>query len=612
MALAVTTIMEINASATTTGNLSGGGFNPANANMLADLTTDTNTANTNSPVVSSASYNFAAGDVGHWVYIKSGTNWTPGWYKIASVAANKATLDGTIGTAVQVDTTKGNPSPRYLANTVAGCATVGTPTSGTFTIDYSQGLAHIKTNTDLTCTAASTTITATTGFTPVMVGNLIHLTALTGTGAIVGWYEIVSYTSATQVVLDRTPTNGANDITAGTFYVGGALSLNSTLDDDAFEIALATNGVGAFRYFLKGSLTAGEGISIVATGATQNPIVIEGYGTLRGDIPTGSSRPTINNSSSTTTTLAQNWDIYNCISVATNSGVNSSLNNGTNGKVVNCKVVAAHTGANKAGLTLLGDALAFNCEAICYRGNAFSIASSAAKIVACYAHDSNVGVAWAGANSIFNMMNTIIADNVSTAFLGSGASANNSVISNCTFFGAANKLGTGLSFLTGSTDYKLINCIIYGFTTGVTHADAQNVGFDDYNAYYNNTTDVTNWQKGVNTIALDPGFTDVTQITGTGATSSTNVLTGASGTPFSTCEANVDFVYLVSGSGTGFTAGKYLITAVNAGGANVTVSSNITSSGSGSSIVWQVTTGHDFTVGTNMRAAAFPGTFPGL
>src|SRR3990167_5264823 len=112
--------------------------------------------------------------------------------------------------------------------------------------DYSQQDAAQLTGTDLTCTAASTTITsATGGFTSIMVGNFIHLTALTGTGAIVGWYEIVTFTDTNNVIVDRTPTNGVNNITAGTFYVGGALSLataGAAGDDDVFELAAAGGG----------------------------------------------------------------------------------------------------------------------------------------------------------------------------------------------------------------------------------------------------------------------------------------------------------------------------------------------------------------------------------
>jgi len=168
MALSASTVFEINSSATA-GNVNGGGFNPANANMLTDLTTDSNTANTNSPVCSSASYNFVANDVGHWLYIKSGTNWTPGWYQIASVASNKATLSAAVGSAIQV------ANNRYGTNTAAGCATTGTPTGGTWSIDYSQSTASPFAATDLASSSGSSNPSSITSagvpFGPQMTGN---------------------------------------------------------------------------------------------------------------------------------------------------------------------------------------------------------------------------------------------------------------------------------------------------------------------------------------------------------------------------------------------------------------------------------------------------------
>jgi hypothetical protein len=124
--IAAETVWEINSAGSMN---SSAGFNPANANMPTDLTTDAATGNTASPVVSSASYNFVAGDVGHYVYIKAGTNWIPGWYAIASVASNKATLTAGVGAAQLAN---------YANNTAAGVATVGTPTGGTWAIDYSR------------------------------------------------------------------------------------------------------------------------------------------------------------------------------------------------------------------------------------------------------------------------------------------------------------------------------------------------------------------------------------------------------------------------------------------------------------------------------------------
>lgn len=97
MAIASTTLWEWNASATAS-NVNGGGFNYNNANFLSNLTTDANTGNIASPVVSSATYNFVAGDVGNWLYIKLGVNWYVNcWYQIVSVVSNKVTLFVAIG-----------------------------------------------------------------------------------------------------------------------------------------------------------------------------------------------------------------------------------------------------------------------------------------------------------------------------------------------------------------------------------------------------------------------------------------------------------------------------------------------------------------------------------
>src|SRR4030067_952391 len=106
--------------------------------------------------------------------------------------------------------------------------------------NYAQQEAAQLTNTDLTTAGAgATTVTsAGGGFTSAMVGNYIHITA--GTYFQASLYEIVTFTDANNVILDRTPSSGAAG-SGGTFYVGGAMSLNSTLDDDLFELGAAGN-----------------------------------------------------------------------------------------------------------------------------------------------------------------------------------------------------------------------------------------------------------------------------------------------------------------------------------------------------------------------------------
>jgi hypothetical protein len=604
--LSANSIIELNSLASAS-NINGGGFNPSNVNMLADLTTDANTANTNSPIVSSVSYNFVAGDVNAWLYVKSGTNWTPGWYQITSVTANKATLNAAIGAAIQTNATKGSPSPKYTTNTVAGCATVGTPTAGTFTIDYSQGTAAILTATDYTAVLSSTTMTSVTGgFTKAMIGNFYHQTT-TGTGGfgVVGWYEIVNVTDTNTVTLDRTPNVTAASV-ACTGQTGGAMSLNSVLDDALFEIGVGTNGTGGMRFFVKnGSFTLGQAVSIAASGGSQAPIVVEGYNTLRGDTPTGTNRPTITQGANAFT-AGSNWDFYNLIFTGTAATV---FTLGGNGKLINCKSINTSTTADRDSVLMAADSMIFNSEIISYRGRGVNLSSVSSKVSGSYIHDSNKGLGSGFTTGRIILTNNIIADNVTHGLSMTAGYSNRVDVDNNTFYGAENKLGIGVSLATGVTDVSLLNNIIYGFATGVSHADTQSVGYDDYNDYNNNTNDVSaagQWQKGANDVTTAPGFTSIAQLTGTTASVSGSVITDTNAN-FNTVTDNVDFIYLKSGTA-GPTFGKYLITAHT----STTVTVDIAP---GNSAVadhgWQITTGHNFAIGTNLKALGFPGAFQG-
>jgi len=101
---------------------------------------------------------------------------------------------------------------------------------------------------------------------------------------------------------------------------------------------------------------------------------------------------------------------------------------------------------------------------------------------------------------------------------------------------------------------------------------------------------------------LATNFANVAQLTGTGATvsGSTLAITSATGITI-----NQDFVYIISG--TGATAQQYLIT--NVSGTTLTLSS--APGGSGTNIVYQITTGRNFYPGPNMQSVGSIGVFPG-
>ena len=589
MALAAGTIYQ-GLTTAAANNVNGGGFNTGNANFPTDLAADTNTGNTDSPVVSSVTYNFVAGDVNTWLYVSAGTNWTKGFYQIASVATNKATLSAAVGAAVVWDSARSEWKP----STASGCATTGTPTGGTFGVDYSQGTTAALTNTDLTCTAASTTITSSTGgFTRMMVGNIVHLAPLTGTGAIIGWYELVNWTDTNNVVLDRTPTNGVNNITAGTFYVGGAMSMVSTLDDDFLEIAVAGN-----IFFIKtGTYVLGESVSIGAAGASTNPIRVIGFNSVRGDNPTGSTRSVFACATSNFT-FGANWEsLFFAFTTTGSTGVTT----GSGGKFKHTKVTNISTTAAREAITASGDAFLFACEAISYRGRALRALVSSSRFISkgCYFHDSDVGVFMNGLSSRF-LSSCIVEGNVTAAIDSTGTGASSQIyVDSCTLYGSVNTTGIGINIVTGYVYLYVTNSIIAGFVTGISHADVQTMSFDDYNCFNNNDTDTVNWRKGSNDTTTAPAFTSVGQVTGT-----TGAFVAGNGKLVDTTKnftslgvvAGQDCVYIISG--TGVTAGIYGISSISTTtNPNDTLNLDINpGTDTTADKVYQITVGHNFSV----------------
>ena len=213
----------------------GCGFDPSQTAGMLTNGAATN-ANTASPVVTSASYNFVAGDAGKWLYIASGTNWIQGYYLIASVAASAATLS-------------------------VACATVASPTSATFTMNYADADSPFLSLTDLVSTASTTVTSAAALFTPVMVGNMIRLASATGTpvadAAGSRYLCITTYTNTTTVVLDKV----SGTYTLGIAKVGGA---------SAF-VRNYTNGGTGTAPILTTPLAAGHRVYIRSAASSVDP-----------------------------------------------------------------------------------------------------------------------------------------------------------------------------------------------------------------------------------------------------------------------------------------------------------------------------------------------------
>jgi hypothetical protein len=602
MAIAGTSIYEFDA-AGVASNLGAGGFNPANANMLTDGTVDADTGNTASPVFSSASYTFVAGDVGHWLYLKAGTDcYADAFYKVASVAGGKATLSAAVGEAEVWGNLRVSPS------TVAGIASVGTPTSITFTMDYSRGGTAILNRTDFASTNDSLVVTtATGGFTPVMVGNFLGISA--GTQATAGRYEIVSYTDTNTIGIDRDCTTSTNNMTAATANVGGAISLGTAGDDAIFEAILgATTATATPHIFIKsGTYTLGGTVTLSNDANAAAFCIAEGYSTFRGDRPQGATRPVIATGANIITWNGANSVLYSLSFTGTGTSV---LSVGNNVLCVDCKTLNSRAAVNGAGFAFAAaSACCWNCEGISYRGHGIDTAAVGG-IFGGYYHDSNKGLQIS--TTSFTVDGAIFASNVTAAIDNDIALTSQSVIKNCTLYGTEAKAGTGFDVLSTSRLAYFVNNIVYGFTTGVAYATAGNAHYDDYNCYYNNTDDVTsaaNWQKGANDIAVDPAFTNVQQRTGTTATTTSGNHLVQTGATFTTWGITAGTHYLHIVSGTGVTTGVYGIDSVDSETqitTDVTLTADATADKS-----WYITTGLNWAVGTGLKATGFPGAFPG-
>lgn len=598
-------IWAINSGATS-ANVNGGLFDTGATFGITDGVGASATGN--APTLSSATYTFVAGDVGAWVYIVSnasgGANVFRGWCPIASQSGGTATLNATIGACVRHD-----PVARtYTVSTVAGIASGASPTAITFGVDYSQGTAAICAITDLVIDGTTNTDVSSAGcpFAVNHIGN--GLKVASGTGFTQTWFAIKSIQAGPKARLDTSA--GTLSSTGGVANLGGALSMASTLDDDVFE-----KGVAGNDFLVKGGTYAlGETVSISVTGGTQNPIRIIGFNAMRGDNPTGSTRPTFTVSGTTVFTTTSNWDIHYMIFTGAGSGSTVSVGGGsrnTYSKFINTSTTAALNAFNVAA----ADAYISNCEMISYRGRGVTFAA-AGTLINSYVHDSDVGVMLGSSGVVVTIINTLIVDNVTAAVSSNAAVASGTLIANSTLVGSTQTArGTGVNLITGVTDVRLVNNIITGFVTGVTHADAQSIGLDMNNVYYGNTNNSNaNWPiSASSTTTVNPTFSGVTYYPPSGGSSATSTSAtledGAAN--FSGIVDGVDFALITGGSGTGFPASptKFLILSHDT--THLTLSSNLTSTGSGSAITYIVSQGHNYAIGAGLAGLGAPATFPG-
>lgn len=481
-------------------------------------------------------------------------------------------------------------------NALNGCGYV----PGSAGTDFSQQANSQYNGTNLASTNGSTNpcvvTSATHNFVTADEGNIIRISA--GTNWTTGSYHIVS-TSGNAATLDRACGSAAS-ISGGTFRVGGACG-------DTFQVG--TGPVAGNTFWIRaGNYNTATCSSVPVSGTLGSPVKYIGYNTVRGDNPTGTNRPLFTCNASAFNTLSDNY-VANLSFISTTTPV-EVVRVGARTRVYNVKAENPSTTTARFAFQVRGaDAQLINCEAISYRGIAVGFSGVfPAFFYGNYIHDSNIGISSPSTTSPITIVNNIISDNVSNGITSTAATTAQVLIYGNTLYGAENQQGIGVNIVGAANSVqRIFNNIIYGFTTGVSAANQnpteQGGG---WNTFFNNGTNATNWTLSTGDITLDPQFANMAQYTGTTATTSGAVLTDGSAN-FTQLVNGVSFCRIVSG--TGVTAGKYKVTSFTTTTATLSPSPGTNAT---ADKVYQCTYGHNFSVGSNMKAKGFPGLIYGV
>jgi hypothetical protein len=423
-------------------------------------------------------------------------------------------------------------------------------------------------------TAGSTTITsATAAFGTDVVGNILFVSG--GTGSVVGdWYEIVSRTNATTIVVDR-----ATGLTAGTgvtLKIGGALATWAKL------WALMSAGNNSY---VKGSFTITTAVLIsfsagVATGSFGS--LVQGYTTTRGDTGQATLTTATNSIDLIAFTLTYGILFKNLLfsSTAGTRGDGIKAKSGNNTAAIGfdrCTFdgFSRHIVGNFSVDWMFVSLMLRNCEL----KNAVSDGgrnSGFTSMVGCYIHN-NGGVGWrhasGGASAGLCVESCIFKSNTSDGLLldssdaPTASSSGAATIRNCAFTdnGAA-----GLNRDVNANGVLLLeNNIYYANTTfGWTSTSAATLLMGGTNAFGANTTAA----RGANAVAL-PGDISLSADPFTNrAGGDFSLSTGSAG---AACNA-AGFPGVLLGGGTGYESIGPLPPITNAVAPSLVITKNVT------------------------------------
>lgn len=294
-------------------------------------------------------------------------------------------------------------------------------------------------------TAGTTTITsATAAFGTDVVGNLIYVTG--GTGSITAaWYEIVSRTNATTIVVDRS--TGLNVGTGATLHIGGALASPG----QAAAIATVAGQTIFIKYNVSPYVATSASTNIAAgcVSGTQDT-AWSGYDTTRSLCNTDANRPTfqINSGVSAATLFGaiNNQYFVSSIILDGNSQTTSKCFNSSG----TCFNVKAMNGVSCGFQQNQATGVCIFCEATGCSSSPFVVAEA----FFCIAHDNTTGGANTGGFQTSNCFGCISYANSRNGFYAPGGGT----YAHCIAYG-----NTEVGFINGFTSLiSYVNCIAEG------------------------------------------------------------------------------------------------------------------------------------------------------
>lgn len=396
------------------------------------------------------------------------------------------------------------------ANTVLECRVSGSDTNGGGFVtgasgtDWSQQDSAQYSVTD-GVTAGTTTITsATASFGTDVVGNLIYVQGGTG-GVTAGWYQIVSRTNSTTIVVDRS--TGLTAGTGVTLKIGGALATPGQAGGVGWVAGMkAFLKYNASAYVLSNTTpnTAG-GPFAISSGGESTISWLVGYDTTRTITNTDANRPTIQVpgagvSSITVVNLSATYSGLRCRNIIVDGNGKTSIvgfAGATGGAVFrNCKALTCTTGFSTVrGTKLFAD--------VC--GTGFSGQSGTLRGCASRAHTS-LGFSMNDDRQLEFCLAVNGTGGSTDGFLFS-ASNGQGGLTNCVAHGNGRQ---GFSFNAGNLRSGARHCVAtsngaYGFIT----ASSTTAGEFVANAGHNNTSGNTSFtyadqSDGFVTLTGDP------------------------------------------------------------------------------------------------------------